>query len=529
MIKLNVNKIPRSTLVVLVVVLVSMSIFYMGTSLIFEKVEAGGAPNDGEDGMPTPATIAWSNAFVANCPNQGPRGWNQGDGWNTPTGVVTDTNGCYTACTYSLDGDFCGLVCPPPPPPPALVNAVCSATHYQCAAGSPVNNTENQNSWTWSCNGSGGGANSGTCSEMKPVALLPMTYAWSLVSNPVGSAPSIVNGTSLTPTFNNLLATGIYTFRLTATDGYGVASFDDVSVSVVNDAPVVFAGFDQTIEVFEDATSPVNAFVSDPEGGAVTTAWTNTVRPTGARAPEIRQGTTLTPTFSGLNTIGTYTFRLTGTDNASQSTSDTMDVVVTANSCATPPCTPPPVASSPRGTLWARTGVGVETEDFLGITLNDSAELTWTTSNAVSCLISDNISGGTGDVVPTNNRINDGTADRSVTPLVPTRYSLSCYASNNALYLIDSILVDPSGVTAPEVTGEPRVVTEGDPATLRWNLNGQVGCTLSGGEGTVYDQTFLEANNKVDVIVTARTVYTLQCPSGTDTVMIEILPRQFES
>ena len=46
------------------------------------------------------------------------------------------------------------------------INGACSTTHYNCTSGSSINNVDGATSWTWSCTGVDGGANT-PCSQSK--------------------------------------------------------------------------------------------------------------------------------------------------------------------------------------------------------------------------------------------------------------------------------------------------------------------------------------------------------------------------
>lgn len=73
------------------------------------------------------------------------------------------------------------------------VNGSCSATHYNCSAGTSANNVSGETSWTWNCNGSNGGSNA-SCSE--PKLSPPMTGT--LLPTP--SSCTILAGASSCPT-----------------------------------------------------------------------------------------------------------------------------------------------------------------------------------------------------------------------------------------------------------------------------------------------------------------------------------------
>ncbi len=84
------------------------------------------------------------------------------------------TNGVYapgshTASSYCYNSAWAGSGWSSTPftVNPASVNGTCAATHYNCSAGTSINNNPNSASaWTWSCAGSNGGTTA-SCSEVK--------------------------------------------------------------------------------------------------------------------------------------------------------------------------------------------------------------------------------------------------------------------------------------------------------------------------------------------------------------------------
>ena len=76
-----------------------------------------------------------------------------------------------------------------------VVNGACSATHYGCTEGTSVSNVSGSGSWTWSCEGYGGGTTA-SCSESKaPTAALS------------ASPSTIDSGESSTLTWSSTYAT----------------------------------------------------------------------------------------------------------------------------------------------------------------------------------------------------------------------------------------------------------------------------------------------------------------------------------
>ncbi len=146
----------------------------------------------------------------------------------------------------------------------------------------------------------------------------PLTYAWNQNTGPpVTLAGANTAAPTLTPSVS-----GTYAFVLTVEDDWGGSSDDIVNVTVANRAPIANAGSDQTVpkntRVSLDGTGS-----SDPDGDALTYAWTQTGGPDvvllGANTPA--------PAFTPL-TSGVYAFRLTVDDGDGGTSEDTATVTV---------------------------------------------------------------------------------------------------------------------------------------------------------------------------------------------------------
>ena len=75
----------------------------------------------------------------------------------------------------------------------------------------------------------------------------PLTFAWTLVGQPGGSAATLAGADTESPSFTADRA-GTYTAELVVTDSGGDSSApDQVMVSTINTAPVADAGEDQSI------------------------------------------------------------------------------------------------------------------------------------------------------------------------------------------------------------------------------------------------------------------------------------------
>ncbi len=183
------------------------------------------------------------------------------------------------------------------------------------------------------------------------------SYAWTKVS---GGTATIASSSSATTNITGLVQ-GTYVFRLTVTDNGGLTASDDVTVTVnaapvtdvcpnmegvqvaipsgyqldasgncvpiPNSAPSVNAGVDQTITLPTSSVS-LTGSASDSDGSIASYTWTK-VSGTGGT---ITTSSAATTTVTGL-TAGSYTFRLTVTDNGGLTASD--DVNVTVNTAPT--------------------------------------------------------------------------------------------------------------------------------------------------------------------------------------------------
>ncbi|HTQ65128.1 MAG TPA: PKD domain-containing protein [Puia sp.] len=159
------------------------------------------------------------------------------------------------------------------------------------------------------------------------------SYSWTRTAGPTQF--TISNAAVSNPTVSNLVA-GTYTFRLTVTDNMGAIGFDDVNVIVnsgtTNISPVANAGADKTI------TLPTNSVVltgsgSDADGTIKSYSWSETAGPTQFT---FSSTTVSNPTVSNL-VAGTYTFKLTVTDNLGATGSDNVNVVVNSAAVNTLP------------------------------------------------------------------------------------------------------------------------------------------------------------------------------------------------
>jgi hypothetical protein len=148
------------------------------------------------------------------------------------------------------------------------------------------------------------------------------SYSWTKVT---GGAATITSPSSASTTVTGLVQ-GSYTFRLTVTDNLGASASSDVNITVNaagNQAPTANAGADQSIT--EPASSvTLTGSGTDADGTIASYAWTKL----SGGAATITSPSSASTSVTGL-TQGSYTFRLTVTDNSGATATD--DVVVTVN------------------------------------------------------------------------------------------------------------------------------------------------------------------------------------------------------
>lgn len=155
----------------------------------------------------------------------------------------------------------------------------------------------------------------------------PLTYSWTLLSRPAGSASILASPTAVKPTFL-VDRPGTYLARLVVSDGTASSIEDTVTVTTVNSAPVANAGPDQTSSVGATVTLDGSAS-SDADGDPLTYAWSFQSRPAGSGAT-LSSPSAVNPTFV-IDLSGTYVIRLVVNDGTVTSAADTV-IVSTTNS-----------------------------------------------------------------------------------------------------------------------------------------------------------------------------------------------------
>lgn len=145
-----------------------------------------------------------------------------------------------------------------------------------------------------------------------------LSYQWTFVSQPSGSAASLDDAADVTPTFV-ANADGRYTLSLIVSDGRRDSRADRVTVtaSTANSAPVADAGPDRNVSVNETATLDGRGS-TDADDDDLSYAWRIVSRPDGSAA-SLADPNDAQPSLT-TDTVGDYIVELTVSDGQASDT-----------------------------------------------------------------------------------------------------------------------------------------------------------------------------------------------------------------
>nr|HPO16331.1 PKD domain-containing protein [Candidatus Hydrogenedentota bacterium] len=149
-----------------------------------------------------------------------------------------------------------------------------------------------------------------------------LSYAWSFVSKPTGSAAVLTSTSVVNPKFTCDLRGG-YVLQLIVNDGFADSDPDTVTVTVQNRVPVANAGNGQTRALGQTVTLNGSGS-SDPDFDPLTYAWSFSSVPAESTAT-LSDPTSVTPTFV-LDQPGTYLIQLIVNDGFDDSAPSTVTV-----------------------------------------------------------------------------------------------------------------------------------------------------------------------------------------------------------
>jgi hypothetical protein len=158
------------------------------------------------------------------------------------------------------------------------------------------------------------------------------SYRWVQVEGPTTAPMSNANG--VTNVVSNMVA-GTYTFRLTVTDNQGATATSDVTIILSggnNEAPTANAGWNQNLILPTNAATLNGSASTDTDGSIVSYQWTQISGPSSVPMSNPNGVTNIVSNM----VAGTYTFRLTVTDNQGASASATMDINLSTGNNSAP-------------------------------------------------------------------------------------------------------------------------------------------------------------------------------------------------
>ena len=147
----------------------------------------------------------------------------------------------------------------------------------------------------------------------------PLTFLWTLTTQPSGSTTALSDLTVAQPTFV-ADAPGSYTVTLVVNDGNQDSALDTVTIMTINNPPVAGAGVDQTVGLGTTVQLDGSG-ASDPESDPLTYQWTIVSAPVGSAAV-LSDATLVNPTMVA-DVAGTSVLQLIVNDGMADSTPDT--------------------------------------------------------------------------------------------------------------------------------------------------------------------------------------------------------------
>jgi len=141
-----------------------------------------------------------------------------------------------------------------------------------------------------------------------------LTYKWSLISVPTGSAATLSSATSARPTFIADIA-GVYVATLGVNDGKADSAIvaTTINASAANSAPVALTSSSQNVTVASVVTLDGSGS-TDADNNALTYKWTLVSKPTSSSAT-LSSSTAAKPTFTA-DLAGTYVATLIVNDGS---------------------------------------------------------------------------------------------------------------------------------------------------------------------------------------------------------------------
>ena len=186
----------------------------------------------------------------------------------------------------------------------------------------------------------------------------PLTYQWTLIAKPAGSAAALSGGAAVSPTFVVDKA-GNYVVQLIVNDNHGNSASASVTITTQNTPPVANAGPGQVVPV--DALVELNGSNStDVDGDPLTYQWSLITLPAGSLAT-LNNPSAVSPVFTA-DVSGMYVAQLIVNDGHSNSTPAT--VSITTNSTQPPTANAGPNQTVLHGTTVQLSGGGTDPQSL---------------------------------------------------------------------------------------------------------------------------------------------------------------------
>ena len=172
-----------------------------------------------------------------------------------------------------------------------------------------------------------------------------ISYSWTKVS---GTGSTITNANAINAAVTGLQA-GVYVYKLTVTDNTGATSSDNITVTVdtaatvvvANQLPVANAGTAQSMKMPIGSMTLNGTKSYDPDGTIAAYNWIEISGPSNAT---IANNNAATATVTGIQSAGSYIFKLTVTDNKGATAS--AQVTETVSAATVVVTNKPPVANA---------------------------------------------------------------------------------------------------------------------------------------------------------------------------------------
>ncbi|MEK7413878.1 MAG: hypothetical protein AAB263_11240 [Planctomycetota bacterium] len=163
----------------------------------------------------------------------------------------------------------------------------------------------------------------------------PLSYSWTVTSQPTGAAASFATPNAASTTANGLSRIGEYLFTVTVSDGSRTSS-REIWLNVLNaNQPPVMMGFEQRNPsgklTLPTSSVELRGFAKDQEADPITYQWSTVSKPAGATITFAAPNATTCAT-SGMTVAGDYVFRLVASDGFHTISKDRTITVLPVNS-----------------------------------------------------------------------------------------------------------------------------------------------------------------------------------------------------